>query len=183
LREEVEPVALAILEEWFSWEGSVDLPLRNCHGDLKISNIRFDETGERALAIIDLDTVGPMTLAAELGDAWRSWCNPAGEDDPDTARFEPDFFEASLHGFASSAPPLEPEEWENLAPGIERICLELASRFCADALNNSYFKEDRNQFPKPGSHNLHRALCQLALARSVRSQRSHCEALVSSIRS
>ena len=182
LRAEVEPVALSILEEWYSWEGLMELPLRICHGDLKVSNIRFDESGRQAVALIDLDTVGPMALAAELGDAWRSWCNPAGEDQPDQARFDLELFTSSLSGFSETAPELKPVEWENLVPGIERICLELASRFCADALNNSYFREDRNLFPTPGTHNLHKARCQLALAQNVRTQRSACEAAVQQIR-
>jgi Ser/Thr protein kinase RdoA (MazF antagonist) len=182
LRASVEPVALGILEDWFSWEGSLEQPLRHCHGDLKISNLRFDKRGEKAVALIDLDTVGPMTLDAELGDAWRSWCNPSGEDQPDTARFDLELFEASAQGFASTAPALLPEEWSSLVPGIERICLELASRFCADALNNSYFKEDRISFPTPGTHNLHKAMCQLALARSVRSHRTASERILAAAR-
>ena len=174
---------MGILEDWFSWEGDLESPNRICHGDLKVSNIRFDRNAETAVALIDLDTVGPMQLAAELGDAWRSWCNPAGEDDPSNARFDLSLFEASLRGFATTAPKLQAVEWENLTPGIERICLELAARFCADALNNSYFKEDRNIFPIPGSHNLHKARCQLALARSVRQLHGQCEALVTEVRS
>src|SRR5690606_9472887 len=55
-----------------------ELPRRVVHGDLKISNVRF--TGARAVALIDLDTLGHDTLGAELGDALRSWCGVAGED-------------------------------------------------------------------------------------------------------
>ena len=83
--------------------------------------------GRQAVALIDLDTVGPMALAAELGDAWRSWCNPAGEDEPEKARFDIELFRSSLSGFAHTAPHLSPIEWENLVPGIERICSGIAS--------------------------------------------------------
>ena len=61
------------------------LPPRICHGDLKFNNILFagrtPPADARAVCLIDLDTVGPLSLAFELGDAWRSWCNRAGEDD------------------------------------------------------------------------------------------------------
>ena len=61
------------------------LPPRICHGDLKFNNILFagrtPPDDARAVCLIDLDTVGPLSLAFELGDAWRSWCNRAGEDD------------------------------------------------------------------------------------------------------
>ena len=116
-----------------------------------------------------------MDITCELGDAWRSWCNPAGEDSPEDAHFDVGLFEASAAGFRKTAPALTSEEHEGLIAGIERICIELASRFCADALNNSYFREDSERYPVAGEHNLHRAHCQLALAQSVRAQRLACE--------
>ena len=50
------------------------------HGDPKISNLMFARDSDRGLCLIDLDTLGPMPIALELGDALRSWCNPAAED-------------------------------------------------------------------------------------------------------
>ena len=32
----------------------------------------------RAVCVVDLDTLAPMSLHHELGDAWRSWCNLGG---------------------------------------------------------------------------------------------------------
>ncbi len=167
----------AILGDWARWDGDLDLPRRICHGDLKISNLRFD--GVRAVGILDLDTLGRVCLGCEMGDAWRSWCNPAGEDDPDHARFDVALFTASAGAWLAHGPLLEERERRALVPGIERICLELAARFCADAVENSYFREDRERFPgPPGSHNLLRARGQLTLARSARQARSECEAVV-----
>jgi hypothetical protein len=68
----------------------------------------------------------------------------------------------------------------NLVPGIERICLELSARFCADAIRQAYFKEDRTRHPEPGTHNLSRAAGQLLVATSVRDQ---CTAAQEIIRS
>jgi Ser/Thr protein kinase RdoA (MazF antagonist) len=165
----------SILGDWAAWEGELDLPERTCHGDLKISNLRFATDSDEAICLIDLDTVGPMPLSCELGDAWRSWCNPAGEDAPDDARFDLPIFKASAEGFLATAPPLAPAERASLVGGVERICLELAGRFCGDALQNSYFREDRGRFPELGAHNLHRARCQLSLARAARAARPACE--------
>ncbi|MEM1180633.1 MAG: aminoglycoside phosphotransferase family protein [Acidobacteriota bacterium] len=163
-----------ILEAWSRWHGDLDGPERLCHGDLKVSNIRFSADGA-ALCLLDLDTLGPQELSAEMGDAWRSWCNPAGEGDPESSRLDLELFEASALAWLRAAPPLEPAERENLVPGIERIALELAARFCADAVQNSYFQEDRRRFPRPGAHNLHKARSQVAFAASARAQRSACE--------
>ena len=73
---------------------------------------------------------------------------------------------------------LDPIEKESLAAGIERICLELSARFCADAVNNSYFKEDRQNYPEVGRHNLTRAEAQFALAQSVNQHRKQCEQII-----
>jgi hypothetical protein len=171
-----------VLAAWSDWEGEIDLPKRICHGDLKISNIRFHGTRPEALCLIDLDTVGPQTLSAEMGDAWRSWCNPAGEENPADIRFDTDIFEASARGWLGEAPVLSAAEESSLVPGIERICLELSARFCADAVQNSYFKEDRTRYQQAGSHNLLKAQGQFALAESARAQRERCEQIVAQAR-
>ncbi len=167
----------AVLDDWERWDGDLEQPRRPCHGDLKVSNLRFDEDG-RAVGLLDLDTIGPMPLVCEMGDAWRSWCNPAGEDDLDSVRFDVDLFSASARAWMAHAPPLEEKERAGLVVAIERICLELAARFCADALRNSYFREDRDRYPQPGAHNLLRGRGQLALARSAKAVRAECEAII-----
>lgn len=178
----VEPLAMAILTDWEQWlqrwGDPTALPTRICHGDPKLSNLRFDADSDNALCMLDLDTVGHGTLSAELGDAWRSWCNPGGEDDPTTSRFSMEAFAASARGYCSQAPSLQPIERESLVAGTERICLELASRFCADALENNYFREDRARWPEPGRHNLSRAEGQHRLAVSARTQQSDCDAIM-----
>lgn len=181
LADEARALGGRILAGWARWEGELDLPERTCHGDLKIANFRFHAHRDEAIALIDLDTLGPMDLSCELGDAWRSWCNPAGEDDPERCVFDVDLFEASLRGWWETGPRPEGREREALVGGIERICLELAARFCADAVRNTYFREDRERFPQPGAHNLLKARCQHALAQSAREARSRCEQLVDAL--
>lgn len=179
LAAQVREVGGAILDAWGRWQGSLDLPERPCHGDLKISNLRFAADRDEGVCLIDLDTLGPQRLADELGDAWRSWCNPAGEDEPARVRFDLDLFRASAEGWLAEAPPLRPDERDSLVPGIERICLELAARFCADAVAEpTYFREDRARFPQQGTHDLHRARVQLALADQARHARAACQAVV-----
>ena len=167
-----------ILDAWQAWDGELDLPPRLCHGDPKISNLRFDATGLRGVCMVDLDTVGPQSFSAEMGDAWRSWCNPAGEEDPEHCRFDLQLFAASAEGWRSTVGELDGDELASIVPGIERICLELAARFCADAVRNSYFREDRTRFPQVGAHNLLRAEGQTNLARSALESRAECVRLL-----
>jgi len=177
---EKETVALgeAILKNWSNWDGTLELPKRICHGDLKISNLRFDTKLTQGLCLIDLDTIGPNSFCVELGDAWRSWCNKSGEDDPKAAQLDMDIFEASARSWIQHAPKLQPIEVETLSSGIERICLELSARFCADAINNSYFKENREKYPQIGVHNLVRAQSQYNLACSANQKRTACQAII-----
>ena len=182
LAAEAAEVAEEILGRWAEWDGELEPQQRFVHGDLKVSNLRFDDAAERALCLIDLDTLGSMPIACEMGDAWRSWCNPAGEDDPEAAIFNVELFTASARAWLAEAPPLTCEELDSLVPGIERICLELAARFCADATRNTYFRENREVYPERGRHNLTRARSQVALAASARRARTECEAVVASAR-
>lgn len=158
-----------------------ELAPRTCHGDLKISNVLFDETGlsPRALCLIDLDTLGPMSLAFELGDAWRSWCNPAREDDLEAAAFDMAIFEASWRGYRLGVGE-QPSEVirEALLGGPEWISLELAARFAADALREAYFGWDEARFASRGDHNLVRARGQWALHRATVSTRDHRASLL-----
>lgn len=152
------------------------LPRRHLHGDLKISNVVFGRSPLEARALIDLDTVGKGTLAFELGDALRSWCNPHGED-AGHAKFELPIFAAAIEGFFAAAAPVSDEEREGIVTGLETVCLELAARFAVDAFDDRYFGWDPSRFPSRRAHNIVRARGQLALGLSVRAQREEALAI------
>jgi Ser/Thr protein kinase RdoA (MazF antagonist) len=153
-----------------------ELPKRIAHGDLKISNVIFDERGG-AVALIDLDTLGRMTMAYELGDAWRSWCNPLGEDVEET-RFDVAVFEAAVRGYASAS-ALTPDERASIVAGIATVCVELAARFAVDHFEDKYFGWDPARFPSRKEHNRVRARGQLALGKAVLAARATAERIVS----
>lgn len=147
------------------------IPRRHCHGDLKISNLLF-APGPRAVCLVDLDTIGFATLAFEIGDALRSWCNPRGEDTADTA-FDLAIFEAAMRGFRKTAAAVvAPAEWRAIVVGLETVCVELAARFAVDVFRDEYFGWDAARFPSRRAHNVVRARGQLALALAVRAARS-----------
>lgn len=175
LRDQVAPMADRLLSAWADWDGALDQPTRVAHGDLKISNLRFDADGD-GICLLDLDTMGQLPLSVELGDAWRSWCNPAAEDAAETV-FSLELFEASAQAYLE-AWPVDAALREHLAAGCERICLELAARFAADALNESYFGWSPDVAPTRGDHNLLRARGQLALGLSARAQRAEMERII-----
>jgi Ser/Thr protein kinase RdoA (MazF antagonist) len=155
-------------------------PRRHVHGDLKISNILFETAGSAPLAVclVDLDTLGLGTMAFELGDMLRSWCNPRGEDAGSVA-FDLQIFGEAIAGFRDAADAfLSEDERLSIVPGLETVCIELAARFAVDVFDDSYFGWDPARFPSRRAHNLVRARGQLALGLAVRAARDEATALV-----
>jgi len=151
---------------------------RHCHGDLKISNLLFSAPPVRGVCLVDLDTLGRGTMAFELGDALRSWCNPRGED-AGGVRFDLPIFTAAIRGFRSVADDLlTDDERTSIVIGAETVSLELAARFCIDVFRDEYFGWDPARFPSRRAHNLVRASGQLALSRAIRAARSEAMAVV-----
>ncbi len=154
-------------------------PDRVVHGDPKVSNIVFDADSDRALCLIDLDTLSRMPVALELGDAIRSWCSPSPEDAAEAALSLP-LFEAAMLGYAQAADGLlTTSEVGAIVDAAFTITLELAVRFCADALNECYFGWDATRYDSAGAHNLARAKNQLALANTLRATRAPMTDIVS----
>jgi Ser/Thr protein kinase RdoA (MazF antagonist) len=146
-----------------------DTPRRHCHGDLKISNLLFAPDPVRGVCLVDLDTLGLGTMAFELGDAMRSWCNPRGED-AEAVTFDLPIFDAAIRGFRSVV-TVSDDELRSIVIGLETVCLELAARFCVDVFRDEYFGWDVVRFASRREHNVVRARGQLALARAVRDSR------------
>lgn len=152
------------------------LPSRIVHGDLKISNLLFDDD-EQGLCLIDLDTMAHGTIAYELGDALRSWANPQGENVASPV-IDPTILAALAKGYASESEGiLSSEEIASVVGGLERVSLQLAARFCVDVFEDSYFGWDAKRFPSRKAHNMMRAKGQLALSQSVASDRNHLQEL------
>jgi Ser/Thr protein kinase RdoA (MazF antagonist) len=170
----LRPAAEAVAAQVFAAAAALprlpETPPRVVHGDPKISNLVFSAGDGEGLCLVDLDTLGRMALPFELGDAMRSWCSVSSEDDPG-GRFCAERFAAAVSGYAAAARGW----WSSAEQGAVLaatavIQLELAARFCADALNESYFGWNPALFASRGDHNLARARGQLALHRSLLAQ-------------
>ena len=178
----VAPLADALVAGAASLPPLPRMPDRICHGDLKFNNILFAGTSGAAaqtpLCLIDLDTVGPMALAFELGDAWRSWCNRNGENQP-VAALDMEVFRESLAGYRRGlGRALTEAERTALLLGVEWVSLELGARFAADALHESYFGWNRERFAGRGEHNLVRAQGQWSLHQALVGSRPERAALL-----
>ncbi|MGI9257906.1 MAG: phosphotransferase, partial [Gammaproteobacteria bacterium] len=174
----IDPLATQVLTLASDIAKLSDHPDRIVHGDPKISNIIFDPETDAAICLIDLDTLGRMPIALELGDAFRSWCNPKPEDEQG-AEFSLPLFEAAIAGYARETSDFLTEtEWRAIASATYTITVELAARFCADALNESYFGWDDARFASASEHNEARTRGQIDLARSIASCHAELDRIV-----
>ena len=143
------------------------IPERVVHGDPKLDNLLFDAAGQRALALIDLDTVQPGLTLHDIADCLRSCCNRQGETAPPAAiGFDLAVCRPLLAAYATAAPGLlSHAEVALLYPAIRLLPLELGLRFLTDHLQgNRWFR-----VTAPGQ-NLARARVQFALVAAIERQ-------------
>ena len=142
-----------------------EIPLRVTHNDTKCNNVLFDLKTNKAIAVIDLDTVMPGLCAYDFGDAIRFGANNTIEDDPDTSKIFLDMekYEAYVAGFIGTLKDtLTPIEIETMHLGAYIMTTELVARFMLDYLEGDvYFKLN---YPE---HNLVRTKAQAALAKDM----------------
>lgn len=145
------------------------LPLRVTHNDTKMSNILFDCQTQKAVCVIDLDTVMPGLTAFDFGDSIRAGASTAAEDETDLekVRFDLELYRAYTQGFLSTAgAALTETELDTLPDGAWAMTYEVGIRFLADYLNGDvYF---RTSHPR---QNLDRARNQLHLAKQMEEAR------------
>ena len=119
------------------------LPVRICHNDTKLNNILFSKSTEKALCLIDLDTIMKGYFHYDFGDAIRTIVNTAPEDEQnhDLITFEKTLFESFVDGLASNGQILTLEEKNSLALGAVFMPFIHGLRALTDYLNNNtYYK-------------------------------------------
>lgn len=133
------------------------------HGDTKIENFLFDAQSGQVMALVDLDTVMPLTWLADWGDMVRSLVNVAGEKERDLAKVQvdKDVYAAVTEGFLSTASTATEEEIALMPRAVQVITLELGMRFLSDYLRgDTYFQLGAND---PRDLNKVRAMVQIQL--------------------
>ena len=143
------------------------IPKRITHNDTKFNNILFDEK-EKAVCIVDLDTVMPGFVLYDFGDAIRTGANRAAEDEKDLSvvKIDLDLFEAYTSGYLSVASRfLNETEKEHLAFSAKFMTFIIGLRFLTDHINGDHYF--RVHFE---NHNLQRARAQFRLLESMEEQ-------------
>ena len=151
------------------------LKIRAIHGDPKINNILFDLDNQRAVSLIDLDTVKPGLFQYDIGDCLRSACNRQSEDtQSDSVDFDLDICRLILKAYLSEvAAILNDFDYRYLYDAIHLLPLELGIRFLTDHLDgDQYFKVEY------AGQNLLRALIQLRLTERIEQQESQIRRMI-----
>ncbi len=134
---------------------------RVIHHDAKINNVLFDIGTNKALCVIDLDTVMTGYYISDVGDMLRTYLSPASEEEPDTSlvQIREEYFYEIVKGYLSEMQSeLSPGEIQYFVyAGKFAIYLQLI-RFITDYLDN-----DRYYQVKYPDHNLVRANNQAVL--------------------
>lgn len=118
------------------------LPIRVCHNDTKLNNMLFSKHN-KALCLIDLDTLMRGTFLYDFGDAARTIVNTANEDekDLDKINFKPKLFEALVSGIATQVQFLTIQEKKLLPLSVALMPFLHGIRALTDFLeNNKYYK-------------------------------------------
>jgi Ser/Thr protein kinase RdoA (MazF antagonist) len=143
------------------------IPLRITHNDTKFNNILLDEN-DKALCVIDLDTVMPGYIHYDFGDAIRTAANTASEDEHDLLKIKMDInlFNAYSEGYLSeTVETLNDVEKEFLSFAPRLITYTIAVRFLTDFIDGDHYFKIHHEL-----HNLQRARAQLRLVMSMEEQ-------------
>jgi Ser/Thr protein kinase RdoA (MazF antagonist) len=156
-----------------------DIAERITHNDTKINNVMFDLDSDKAVCVIDLDTVMPGLALNDFGDLVRTATTPAAEDETDLSRItmRMDYYEALVDGYLGAAGRcLNEVEVENLAVAGRIITIETGVRFLSDYLSgDEYFRVQRP------NHNLDRCRAQFAMAASIDEQLGDMQQLATAV--
>ena len=132
---------------------SKDVKPRVTHHDTKISNVLFQKIGgvEKAICVIDLDTVMPGFYISDIGDMCRTYLCPVSEEETnlDLVTINKANFEALKEGYLSvMESELSNFEMDHFHFAGQFMIYMQALRFLTDHLNNDVYygakKEGQN---------------------------------------
>ena len=118
------------------------LDLRLCHNDSKLNNILFNKKN-KAIYLIDLDTIMPGLILYDFGDTVRTIVNPVSEEETDLnkIKFNKKMFVSFIDGFQKLFTNIDLNEKKLLPLSVALMPFMHGLRALSDHLNgNKYFK-------------------------------------------
>lgn len=137
---------------------------RVMHHDTKISNVLFS-SNDKAICVIDLDTIMPGYFFSDVGDMLRTYLSPVSEEETDFSKIivRDSFFQAIVQGYTSAMNnELTVQEKKDFVLAGKLMMYMQALRFSTDFLNNDVYYGAKYEL-----HNYNRALNQIELLKRV----------------
>ncbi|MFO7853223.1 MAG: phosphotransferase enzyme family protein [Bacteroidota bacterium] len=152
------------------------IPLRITHNDTKFNNILFDEN-DRALCLIDLDTVMPGYIHYDFGDSLRTAANTAAEDEEDLSKvgIDTEIYEAYTRAYLKQVENvIGKKEIDYLVYGPPLMTFIMGLRFLTDYISGDiYYKIHRPD------HNILRSRAQFRLVECFEEQFDLLKSIIS----
>ena len=155
-----------------------NIPVRVVHHDTKINNVLFS-VDNKALCVIDLDTVMQGFVHDDFGDSIRTFTNTGDEDDTDLEKVTMNihYFEAFARGFLEMTGTwLNPVEKEYLALSARVMTYMQVLRFHTDYLNGDVYYKVHHPL-----QNLERTKAQMKLLLSMEEQYENMKKIIQEI--
>jgi len=178
---ELHDLSMEVLENYKKIKNKeYGLPDRIVHGDLKINNIRFDEK-EKAVCLLDLDTLGRGKIATDIADAARTWCNKADEGDVKNSKFDLKIFENMMRGYLDTAKFATRGEIKQIPEAIQKVILVLSTRFLTDAFEEKYFRLNSEQYKNLYEQNKTKSFAQMVLYRDFLKKKESVDKIIKNL--
>ncbi|MEQ9441362.1 MAG: aminoglycoside phosphotransferase family protein [Cyclobacteriaceae bacterium] len=159
--------------DWYQLVKEEKLPRRITHNDTKFNNVLLDRETQRAICVIDLDTVMPGVVGYDFGDAIRTIVNTAEEDEADLTKIKVNlsFYQAFARGFLGETGVFLTEaEISHLAFSAHYMTFIMGLRFLTDYLEGDVYYKIQHPW-----HNIRRARAQFSLVSQLEKHASQTE--------
>ncbi len=130
-----------IVEQYEKIKKDPAFKIRVTHHDTKISNVLFGDDN-KAICVIDLDTVMPGYFFSDVGDMMRTYLSPVNEEEKDFTKIEVriNFYKAIVAGYLKEMnEDLTAVEKEHFFYAGAFMIYMQAIRFLTDHLNNDAY--------------------------------------------
>lgn len=143
--------------------------LRASHNNAKINNVLFDKDTEKAVCMIDFDTLMPGSYLFDFGEAVRTTASTSDENDSAKTSLDMNVFEEFTKGYLKKASSVLSKDEIRLLPfSVKLMAYETAIKYLSDFLNG-----DRRYKTNSVNQNLERTRNQIKLIEDIESQLSH----------